>query len=377
MALSEKRGSVLQKCLDQNVGPVLLGVLGALLWVKNLLPSASQEKEVPLLICFGAIGDLIVLTTAAKQRYPAGTVYLACSKLNLPCAKLYEDFYAGIEVVDLKSFRSILGICRRFRINKIYDSTQWANIGPVQVGLARLATRNLKATGFKTMSLIRSSVYDIVIPHGRNIHEVGNFANMLAEKEIISTNADLANYFPSLYQPKPLNRTGKVLFHMWPSGNRSYLKAWPEAYWIALVQNLIGRGYEIYLSGSPADKEKTEEFVRKVGEDKVINLSGVYGLAELGEFIKNQIEFAISVNTGILHLVASCGVPLIGLHGGVNPVRWGPLGNKAISLLPESGRSAYLHYGFEYPDDDREAYVLDRLSVSQVINAVDALTANR
>ena len=373
MALEEKRGSSAQKFLDQKFGPFLLGALGALLWVKKRLFTVRSQQEKPLLICFGAIGDLVVLTTAAKRKYSANQLHLACSKLNLPCAKLYSDFYAGIEVVDLKLPWSILGICRRFGISKIYDSTQWANIGPVQVGIARLFHSGLTAVGFKTASPIRSMVYDKVIVHGRDIHEAANFVNLLAEEAVVSSNNQLPGYFPDLYQNKLANRTGKILFHMWPSGNRSYLKAWPEGYWEALVQQCVALGYTIYLSGAPTDQAKTEALVAKLGLSQVVSLAGVHNLKDLADFVAREIEFAVSVNTGILHLVVAAGVPVIGLHGAVNPVRWGPLGGQSISLLPESGRSAYLHYGFEYPEDDSEAYVLDKLSVSQVLGAINEL----
>jgi len=373
MALEEKRGSSAQKFLDQKLGPFLLGALGAFLWVKNRLFAVRPQQEKLLLICFGAIGDLIVLTAAAKQKYSAGQLYLACSKLNLPCAKLYGDFYAGIEVVDLKSPWSVLGVCRRFGISKIYDSTQWANIGPIQVGIARLFHSGLTAVGFKTTSLIRGVVYNRVIVHGRDIHEVANFVNLLTEEVVVSSNNQLPVYFPALYQNKLPNRTGKILFHMWPSGNRSYLKAWPEGYWEALIQQCIALGYTVYLSGAPADQAKTEALLAKLGSSQVVSLAGVYNLEGLADFVAREIEFAVSVNTGILHLVVAAGVPVIGLHGAVNPVRWGPLGGQSISLLPQSGRSAYLHYGFEYPEDDSEAYVLDKLSVSQVLGAINEL----
>lgn len=376
MTLQEKRGSAAQRLLDQKIGPLLLGVLGGLLWVKKQLFISKPQQEVPLLICFGAIGDLIVLTAAAQQKYPVGKLYLACSKLNLPCAKLYEEFYAGIEVVDLKSPLSVLAVCRHFGINKIYDSTQWANIGPIQVGLARLLRVSLGAVGFKTASLTRGLVYDKVIPHGRGVHEAANFINLLVEREIFSSNDQLPEFFPALYQRKPLNRTAKILFHMWPSGNRSYLKAWPETYWEDLIQESVALGYTVYLSGAPADQTRTEALVAKLGLAQVISLAGVYSLKALSDFIARDVEFAVSVNTGILHLVAATGVPVIGLHGGVNPVRWGPLGEQSISLLPESGRSAYLHYGFEYPDSDSEAYVLDKLSVAQVLGAIKKLRDN-
>jgi len=49
------------------------------------------------------------------------------------------------------------------------------------------------------------------------------------------------------------------------------------------------------------------------------------------------------------------------------------LGSASISLLPQSGPSAYLNYGFEYPKSDAKAYSLDNLSVDQVVTALDGL----
>lgn len=376
--MSEKRGSKLNRLVDRYVGALILCLLSLLLAIKRFVSRNQVRYEEPyLLVCFGAIGDLIVLTAAARHQLAGERVYLACSKLNLGAARLYQDFYAGIEPADLKDFRSIHRIARRFGVKTIYDSTQWANIGPLQVGLAELLGNGVRSVGFATTSHVRNEVYGQVVAHSDRVHELGNFVNLLAQSNKIVSNAQLDTVVPELYFNNPRRLTGKVLLHMWPSGNRSYLKAWPGGYWIALIKDLASRGYEVYLSGSPADQEKTEAFVHKVGGERVINLAGVYGLSELRQFIQDQVEFVVSVNTGVLHLAASCGVPVIGLHGGVNPVRWGPLGSHAVSLLPESGRSAYLHYGFEYPDDDQEAYVLDRLPVTSVIKAVDALLDDR
>lgn len=376
--MGEKRGSKLNRLVDRYVGLMILSFLSLLLGLKRLVSrTKDQDNESCLLVCFGAIGDLIVLTEAAQHQLVGKRVYLACSQLNFGAAKLYEAFYAGIEPVNLKDFFSVHKIAKKFGVRSVFDSTQWANIGSIQVGIAELFGKCVRSVGFVTKNNVRNHIYGQVVPHSDQIHELGNFVNLMAGSSKVNSNAQLDLIVPRLYSNQPRRITGKVLLHMWPSGNRSYLKAWPEAYWIALIQNLVGRGYVVYLSGSPADKEKTEEFVRKLGTDKVISIAGTSGLAGLREFIGDQVEFAVCVNTGILHLVASCGVPLIGLHGGVNPLRWGPLGSKAISLLPESGRSAYLHYGFEYPEDDEEAYVLDRLSVSQVVNAVDTLLAER
>lgn len=370
----EQRGSVLLKLIDQRIGPILLCFLGAALWAKRRLqPYMGVQDQPVLVVCFGAIGDLIVLTEAVKYTLAGKRVYLACSQLNSPCAMLVKETYAGVEIVSLKDLLAIHKICQKLGVRQIFDSTQWANIGPIQVGIAELLGTVVKTIGFRTSGFGRNHAYGQTVSHSSVIHELGNFANLLAGAEEISSNAQLPIIVPRLYSGPTRRKSGKVLFHMWPSGNRSYLKQWPEAHWIALARHMVAQGYTIYLSGAPSDKVATDGFLRKLNLPQVFSIAGEYGLSRLSEFVAVEIEFAVSVNTGILHLVAIAGVPVIGLHGGVNPVRWGPLGSASVSLLPQSGKSAYLNYGFEYPKDDVEAYSLDKLTVDQVIAAVTEL----
>lgn len=388
--MSEKRGSRVLKSIDQYIGGSLLFFLIFLLAIKRVISSIAKNPLSPrgpkpslsyttaencLLVCFGAIGDLILLTQAAKTQFGDKKVYLACTSSNKACAEMYQDFYAGIEVINIRSLKSLANVCKKHRIKFIYDSTQWANIGPILTGIARLFGGEMQTIGFHTESYLRNRAFTRTVPHSNQLHEVGNFINLLATKPIVLSNADITALLPALYEKKPFKRTNKILLHPWPSGSRSYLKEWPISYWIELARYLSDLGYEIYLSGSPSDTERNEKLIAQ-SNLPLINIAGKLDLAALKNFIAHDIEFAVCVNTGILHLTASQRVPVIGLHGPTNPNRWGPLGSELTSLLPTSGLSAYLHYGFEYPKDDKAAYSLDMLAVSQVINAIDALLSS-
>lgn len=376
--MKEKRGSQLLRLIDRYLGGLLLGGLCAFLCVKRLFNDRQQgEPHVYLVVCIGAIGDLILLTEAVRSQLEGERVYLACSRANLACAQIYQDVYAGIDVIDIRSLLDLHRICKRRDIDVIFDSTQWANIGPVQAGFARLLSRGLETVGFKTKSCLRNSVYSYVLPHRNTLHEAANFINLLSGQELVASGQQLETLLSAPYQKQPYRSTQKVLFHMWPSGARAYLKEWPESYWTELAQYFEGLGYKVYLSGSPADKSRNDAFISRVANSALVNIAGGYDLAELSAFIRNEIECVVSVNTGILHLVASLGVPLVGLHGPTNPLRWGPLGSNAVSLLPESGNFAYLNYGFEYPKEDAEAYALDRLSVAHVVGAVERLKSRQ
>jgi len=374
--MQEKRGSKFLRGIDLYIGSMILVLLSFALWIMRLFKSAAPKAGAPvLLVCFGAIGDLVILTTAARAVLSGQSVYLACSSLNYPCAKLYEDFYAGIAIIDINRPNSVLKACQKFKIKRIIDSTQWANIGPIQVAYASLFGGLIYSIGFRSNSVVRNASYYQVIDHSAEIHEVGNFMNLMGDGEIVRSNDQVSALLPKLYKNINRPKNGKVLLHMWPSGNRSHLKAWPSSYWQELSRYLVTQGYSVYLSGAPGDADLTRDFIMKSGLP-LINLAGTFDLQSLSHFFSSEVEFAVSVNTGILHLLVEAGIPVIGLHGGVNPERWGPLGSNAISLLPESGHFAYLHYGFEYPEDDVQAYSLDKLTVAQVIGAIETLRAD-
>jgi ADP-heptose:LPS heptosyltransferase len=372
----EGRGNSLLRLLDQYLGLLILGFLAIALKFKRLFGMhKSVESDSCLLVCFGAIGDLIVLTTAAKQQLAGKKVYLVCSGLNHPCALLYSDFYKGIERVDLKSLFSVYRSCKKFGVNQIIDSTQWANIGPIMVGIAALLNGSIASSGFRSKSISRNAIYDQTVLHSREIHEVANFTNLMAGYGRIVSNTQLPNLLPDLYQQKTQKSTQKILLHLWPSGARSYLKEWPETYWQELAKYLMSQGYVVYLSGAPSDYERTNDFIKK-SELPLINVAGSFDLKGLLQFLRDEIEIAVSVNTGILHLLVDAGIPTIGLHGPTNPERWGPLGSPSIALLPLSGPSAYLHYGFEYPEADEDVYSLNKLTVAQVMEAIAKLQAH-
>lgn len=374
--MQEKRGSQLLRYVDRYAGMLLLAGLVPFLWLRSFFKRArTDELLVHLVVCLGAIGDLILLTEAVRAQLAGKKVFLACSKANLACAKMYSDVYADNDVVDIRSLLDVYKICRKRGVDVVYDSTQWANIGPVQVGLARMLNSNLMTVGFKTGALLRNRAYAQVVVHSSELHEFANFTNLLSGREAIRSNSDLSYMLSQAYRQVVHRDTHNVLFHMWPSGARAYLKEWPEAYWIELARYFDAKGYNVYLSGAPADKPRNEVFIGKAALRGLVNIAGAYDLSELSVFVHKEIECAVSVNTGILHLVASLGVPLIGLHGPTNPLRWGPLGVNATALLPTSGSFAYLNYGFEYPKGDAMAYALDKLTVQQVVDAFERQSA--
>lgn len=105
-------------------------------------------------------------------------------------------------------------------------------------------------------------------------------------------------------------------------------KRWPEKQYAELAQRLIQRGHAVWLFGSPRDAG--------VG-DKISTLSGarnLCGKTTLEEAIDlmADCQAAISNDSGLMHVAAAVGLPVVALYGSSSPDFTPPMANPAIVL---------------------------------------------
>jgi heptosyltransferase III len=101
-------------------------------------------------------------------------------------------------------------------------------------------------------------------------------------------------------------------------------KQWTVEGWIEVGVYLCKLGLKLVLSGGPAQEEidYVGNIQRQLPED-TINLAGQVSLAQLA-YIIAQAKLYIGPDTGITHLAAATGIPVIALYGPTNPVKWAP-----------------------------------------------------
>lgn len=101
-------------------------------------------------------------------------------------------------------------------------------------------------------------------------------------------------------------------------------KQWTVDGWLAVGRYLHDRGIKLVLSGGPGQEEMAyvADIQRQLPED-AINLAGKVSLAQLASIIA-EAKLFIGPDTGITHLAAATGVPVIALYGPTNPVKWAP-----------------------------------------------------
>src|SRR4030067_2955272 len=80
------------------------------------------------------------------------------------------------------------------------------------------------------------------------------------------------------------------------------------------------------------------------------HLAGKPPLRDTAIVLKSPV-LLVTVNTGIMHVGAALGVPLVALHGPTSSKRWGAYMKNGCQIAIESPipGCGYLNLGFEYP----------------------------
>lgn len=110
-------------------------------------------------------------------------------------------------------------------------------------------------------------------------------------------------------------------------------KLWPEDRWIALGK-VLGRNTELrLLCGTDTERARSERIAAAVAGARVAER------APLDQVVKliAGAQYVVGVDTGLLHLAAALGIPLVGIFTGSRPALTGPVGNGPIAILGADG----------------------------------------
>jgi heptosyltransferase I len=107
-------------------------------------------------------------------------------------------------------------------------------------------------------------------------------------------------------------------------GARWPTKLWPAAAWARLAEWLAARDLTVALSGSAADQTLADAILAQ-SQAHILNLAGRTSLGELAALLQ-VAAFAVTTDTGPMHLAAALGAPVVALFGPTAPWRTGPFG---------------------------------------------------
>lgn len=366
--MSAERGNARLRALDRWAGVPLVAGLALLTRVRRRARPA-QVRRVGLLKT-AAIGDTVLMSAIVRDLTQSGDVEVVVftGAQNADAARLIEGI---AQVVVLPVTNPLLAAMRlrRTPVDLLVDFGSWPRIDAV---LAAVAGAGWTA-GFRTAGQRRHLAFDQVVDHSEAIHELENYRRLVAAVGF-STGAA-----PSLGAGDPVPSAlvpGRpyVTCHMWSGGFRGMHKEWRRDRWAEVVRHLVGRGYHVALTGGTETSRATAEFRESVSDlpGRVHDLTGRLSLSQTLGLLRGS-ALVISVNTGIMHMAAAAGVPVISLEGPVPVQRWGPIGPRARSVVSLHPQAGYLNLGWEYGEDPPDT--MGAITSGMVVAAADEMLA--
>ena len=115
-----------------------------------------------------------------------------------------------------------------------------------------------------------------------------------------------------------------------PGAEYGPAKRWPEAHFAALARMLAARGCMVWLVGSPKDHAVAETIVQG-SAGACINLCGKTDIAEAADLLA-AARLVVTNDSGLMHIAAAVGRPVIALYGSSSPLFTPPLSPDARIL---------------------------------------------
>src|SRR5690349_5431087 len=102
-------------------------------------------------------------------------------------------------------------------------------------------------------------------------------------------------------------------------------RRWPASRWAEAAALLAGQGQQVILTGGPAERVLTAAVSQGI-HGQITDLGGPTSLAELAAVLAGA-DAVLVANTGVAHLAAAVGTPVVSLFAPVVPAaRWAPYG---------------------------------------------------
>jgi heptosyltransferase-1 len=205
-------------------------------------------------------------------------------------------------------------------------------------GLIRtgLIARNARATrhGYDRNSIkepLAALFYDIRHAVPRDLHAIERNRRLTGLALGYSPDAPIDYGLDRMALRTPAARPYAVLVH----ASARAEKRWPEARWIEVAAALAARGLDAVLPwGSDQERSIAERISAAAPRARVAARTPLDQVARLIA----GASLVVGVDTGILHLAAALGVPLVAIFTASEPGLTGPMGKGPIEIVGRKGQ---------------------------------------
>lgn len=122
-----------------------------------------------------------------------------------------------------------------------------------------------------------------------------------------------------------------------PGAEFGEAKMWPARHFAALAGGMIARGWEVRLFGSAGDRIAAESVLADLEPDQLARCRNLTGRTSLPQAVDllSLSALVVSNDSGLMHVAAAAGRPVVGLYGSTSPDFTPPLGEKVKWLATD------------------------------------------
>jgi heptosyltransferase-2 len=130
-----------------------------------------------------------------------------------------------------------------------------------------------------------------------------------------------------------LNPTAKPILAICPGAEFGPSKRWPEDYYAKVVQTKLAEGWQVWIFGSKKDQEVAAAIKAHplAAPADLIDLTGRTNLLEAVDLLSSATQ-VLSNDSGLMHISAALGKPLVVVYGSTDPRFTPPLSDQVKIL---------------------------------------------
>ena len=264
----------------------------------------------------GALGDVVLATPLIARLLEVH----AADQVTLLTAPEYQELFNGFHGLDIVAFKR-KGLVSMSRLLHWLLAQQFDVVYDLQ-GSLRSRMMTLLTQAQKRAGPVPALAYTHApLPGKPGTHAFDRFNAVLRAAGIearpavspLLFSAAAISRVDAWLQQQNLSGEQLVLLHAgasprWPS------KCWPESSFLALAQALESRGLSVIWLGGEAEAELNRRLASTAG----IDACAVFDLGELAALGQRAV-FAVTNDSGPMHLLATAGVPVYAFFG---PTDW-------------------------------------------------------
>ncbi len=305
-----------------------------------------MASERILLVQLADIGDLVLTTpaiAALREARPQAQIELLASEHALPLAparlvdRKIPFFRSGGSASGDFFSRRNLRLLPRLRAQQ-YDAIVFFHHFTFRAGVFKFWLLAKASGARRTIGLKNHNIgflTDFVDDEGFGARHQAQYwldlvallgASACARPAIVARETPPSEAIPP--RPKPI-----IVMHA-GSGGYSKARRWPAAGFAEVAKGLREHyGAEVVLVGRPEDNVDS---VENLLNQKPINLAGKTTLPQLADIIA-RADLFIGTDSGVMHIAAATGTPVLSIFGPSNPDAWKPWAVGSHATVLRSG----------------------------------------